>query len=265
MSEQGHIVRPVPRRAFEITPVSTDSSTPPTPSPENINAELLESKLNGDPPPNRTRSLLNLTSSTLFGIYSPTTTDNEPGDSATPWGTGAQTPSFRKSGEGQRPCDLAALEKSTNTEALHPRHISTFDLLSSLFIRTVLLFGFGVAYGTVITHLHESEQVAPVKVGGINIDSWLYIIFWGVSGVALGNLLPWIDRKVEDLIAAEGSTQIDEGPEDDTHKRDTRTKEPSISEPPASSLGPDWNPAVRGVGAFVGIAFAIVSSSGNTR
>lgn len=253
MSDQ--ILRPTPRRAFELTPVSTDSSTPPTPSsPENTNAELLDSKLNGGAPPSRTRSLLNLTSSTLFGIYSPTGEDFARDESATPWGTGAQTPNSRRSGEGIRPRDLASLEASTNTRALHHPHPSPTELIWSLAIQAIVLFGFGTAYGTVITHLHESEQVAPVKVGGINRDSWLYIVFWGFSGVLLGNLLPWIDTKAEHL-----GTSADS--ENSLQQAKSPRTERNASGPLESNLGPDWNPAVRGIGAFVGIAFAIVCSS----
>ncbi|KAH9825911.1 Insulin-induced protein (INSIG), partial [Teratosphaeria destructans] len=42
--------------------------------------------------PNRTKSLLNLTASTLFGIYQPTGYAADREEPSTPWGTGAQTP-----------------------------------------------------------------------------------------------------------------------------------------------------------------------------
>lgn len=106
-----------------------------------------------------------------------------------------------------------------------------------------LLFAFGVAYGIIITHLHDDQRLAPVQVEGISRNDWRYYIFWGIAGVGLGSLLPWIDfHWNENPDSAIESDELDE-------------KRPQVG----SALAADWNPVVRSVGAFVGIAFAIVS------
>ncbi|KAI7680658.1 hypothetical protein KC353_g22026, partial [Hortaea werneckii] len=92
--EDAPMLKPRPRgRVFDFSDTSTPNS-PPTPSSELSPTGLEPPKLSGDgsTTPSRTRSILNLTSSTLFGIYQPTgyATDRE--DPSTPWGTGAETP-----------------------------------------------------------------------------------------------------------------------------------------------------------------------------
>lgn len=122
------------------------------------------------------------------------------------------------------------LEKSTgrtNSQAHHPPQ-SQIVLLLRMILRIVILFGFGLAYGGLIAHLHDNRNVAPVRVEGLNRASWSYFLFWGLSGVGMGSLLPWIDG--------------------------ARPK------PPTGGTGGQWNEVVRSVGAFVGVAFAIVSS-----
>jgi hypothetical protein len=57
----------------------------------------------------------------------------------------------------------------------------------------------------------------------------LYLIFWGLAGIAMGNLLPWIDSCSD--------------------------KEKTMS----ALHAVEWSDVVRSIGAFVGIAFAIVS------
>lgn len=85
-------------------------------------------------------------------------------------------------------------------------------------------------------------------------------MFWGVAGVGLGSLLPWVDILWEDTLGTEdgfGRYQ--------TSKEGARLRGRSTDEdegPPSrigSGMGADWNPVVRSIGAFVGIAFAIVS------
>jgi hypothetical protein len=86
------------------------------------------------------------------------------------------------------------------------------------------LFAFGVAYGAIVTDLHNSKKFSPSTV---DIDRYnpRYLVQWGLAGVVLGSLLPWLDGK------------------------DTGN----------GSIGAkiDWDPAVRSIGAFVGIAYAI--------
>lgn len=76
-----------------------------------------------------------------------------------------------------------------------------------------------------MTHLHNSS----LSTVTLDIDKYSarYLVEWGLAGVALGSLLPWLDG--EDL-GDDGGSKM------------------------------DWHPAVRSIGAFVGIAYAIVSS-----
>jgi hypothetical protein len=109
-------------------------------------------------------------------------------------------------------------------------------------------------YGLLVRHLHDDRQLAPFQVEGIlkPRNDWKYLVFWGVSGVALGSLLPWIDGLWEENFE-NGSRERKEGsqsPEAETEELDS-----------SGLFGADWTPVVRSVGAFVGIAFAIVSSS----
>lgn len=99
--------------------------------------------------------------------------------------------------------------------------------LSLLMLRVVALFAFGVAYGVIVTHLHNSKQFSPATLDIDRSNPW-YLLQWGFAGVVLGSLLPWLDG--ED--ATEGASG-----------HPTKT---------------DWEPAVRSIGAFVGIAYAIV-------
>jgi len=88
-------------------------------------------------------------------------------------------------------------------------------------LRVASLFVFGVAYGVIITHLHEGG--AGLRV---DIDRWAtgYLVFWGLAGVGLGSVLPWLDGK----------------------------------DPDGGVVGrTEWIPAVRSIGAFVGIAYGI--------
>ena len=104
------------------------------------------------------------------------------------------------------------------------------------------LFLFGVVYGITISHLHDTKELAAVKVGGVNRESWLYIASWGFAGVVLGGLLPYVDLVCHDEI-------------EDGHTQSTDADKDS-----GTTLGEQWNEIIRSVGAFVGIAFAIVSS-----
>lgn len=111
-----------------------------------------------------------------------------------------------------------------------------------------------MAYGAIITHLHDDQRLAPVKVSHIGRYSWRYLILWGIAGVILGGLLPWMDLLWGD-------------PVEETQARQPETPKLSAIEgseagerPNSSSGSANWNQTVRGIGVFVGIAFAIVST-----
>ncbi|TVY62350.1 hypothetical protein LSUE1_G010176, partial [Lachnellula suecica] len=236
MSSSPKILRPIPRRTFD-----QNSAAPQPPSP------MLSSESPNDESVSRTHSILNLTSSTLLGIYSPTGYSNsEYGEPSTPWGTGAQTPL-------NGPASPAIRQKAQAPPPLAP---SRFYTIISLALRSILLFGMGMGYGALVRHLHDEQQLAPFQVEGIIKPSndWRYLVFWGVAGVALGNLLPWVDT----LLSSPSREAVESSYENG--KRASTPQE--IVEPDGELdsngiLGADWTPVVRSVGAFVGIAFAI--------
>jgi hypothetical protein len=134
-----------------------------------------------------------------------------------------------------------------------PHRPSTVSVVLALVLRGILLFGMGMGYGLLVRHLHDDRQLAPFQVEGIikPRNDIGYLLFWGIAGVALGSLLPWIDT----LFAV---------PELDTpvfEKSGARGSSPGNEEEGGSNagvFGADWTPVVRSVGAFVGIAYAIV-------
>lgn len=116
-------------------------------------------------------------------------------------------------------------------------------------MRGVLLFAFGIVYGVITVHLHENHWITPVKLENIRYyDSWQYLGFWGLAGVALGNVLPWLDVFVEDSVR------------DPVRERKTRRGSGSGSGNgnDDGERSPSWVAVARSVGAFVGIAFAMV-------
>ena len=259
MTDQLPMLRPLPRRPFELTPPSAEPSEPASPAPETTDPNYLDGKANSSAPPSRTRSILNLTSSTLFGIYSQTPYDPSRNEASTPWGTGAQTPSYRPSLDESRPSVGAGGERPQSKRLpsqLHPAHQ---NVVLALALRTILLFLSGVAYGVIITHLHDDQRLAPVKVG-IKRDSWAYLVYWGIAGVGLGSLLPWVDVLWEETLGTtEGIGRSRRMNESSMSSERSGQKGERPSSRIGSGMGADWNPVVRSIGAFVGIAFAIVS------
>jgi len=223
----------------------------------------------GSIPPSRTRSILNLTSSTLFGIY-----DGGRDELNTPWGTGALTPvgplSPKRGSEDKESPVLGPFQHTPSYREAHPHRPKPSEIVVPVTLRTLLLFAFGMAYGLVVTHLHDDHRLAPVKVGGIDRHSWHYLIFWGIAGVALGTLLPWVDVFWEEVMGknpAGGKQDISKEQEEKSDEIRDSEEEKQRSRP-RSSLDADWNSVVRSIGAFIGIAFAIVrypvSTSGIT-
>lgn len=249
------IHRPVPRRPFDITPASADSSRPSSPPLEPNSPELLGGGRN-DLSPTKTRSILNLTSSTLFGIYSGTSDGGNLESSApTPWGTGAQTPSHRKSLDGYTPEEPQIFwseggqPRPVNKQRTKRTGLRGYYL--PLALQTTLLFAFGAGYGSIVTHLHKTQQITPIPVPSVEHNANYYHLAWGLFGIVVGNGLPLVDEWLDD--ADEPAGQQRSG-----HKR---SNSGSSDHGRDDSLGPIWYSAVRSVGAFVGIAFAMVSAS----
>jgi hypothetical protein len=266
------LLRPKPRRPFDLS-----DSSPPTPETRNgsfgnpeialtipNDGSVISDGSNAFNNPNysRTRSILNLTSSTLMGIYSPTGYNGDRDEPATPWGTGAQTPRDRKMMDSS--CNPAEIAQAARLNPRRSRASEQYNAQKdvvgeflNLTLRTVSLFLLGMGYGLLVTHLHDDRQLAPIHVKGIIKPSyrWPYLVFWGVSGVALGSLLPWIDMMWEKTTDSSRKASITEAMKS--------VEEETI--PSSSSLSADWNPVVRSIGAFVGIAFAIVSHSATVR
>ncbi|KAH7062130.1 INSIG domain-containing protein [Macrophomina phaseolina] len=290
------ILRPLPRRPFELnlTPATSSSSansSQPSPNPNNardafsaqLDARLASSASTSAPcsatpggsqddaadDVKRSRSILNLTASTLFGIYQPTASSGgasggpDASEPATPWGTGAETPAYcgfgssselreweqlRLAGLGSRnaasPNGFAAASPSTSSAIKRRRSDASKgagtekggNRILGVLARVLALFGFGVVYGVMISHLHDNRHIAPVRVEGIDRGHWGYLVFWGLAGVAVGSALPWVDLFWE---------------------RESATAAGAKSKNGRRVKGQDWNDVVRSVGAFVGIAFAI--------
>lgn len=241
-SSSPQILRPIPRRPHEQTSSSNGPSSP----------HLNPADAAPSPPsetPSRAHSFLNLTSSTLLGIYSPTGYGERNDEPSTPWGTGSETPSTTAH-------FLSTMPPNQRRQSIAPPYMPqpkanpTADALR-LASRTVLLFVLGLGYGLLVRHLHNERQLAPFQVEGLikPRDHWTYLVFWGVAGVALGSLLPWVDGFFA-------------GEEDSAIEAETRDKR-KADDPIASGLFAECTPVVRSFGAFVGIAFAIVRSPYN--
>jgi hypothetical protein len=243
-------LRPRPRRPFELSTSGppSPSATPPTDSPSfpsQLSAAL--SSKDGNGTPSRTRSILNLTSSTLFGIYG-----EEP---STPWGAGAETPIEAKEVSLDIPDTVMAngpngMKRRRRSTALAQRHVplrakrGLKGYWLPLIGRVTALFGVGMLYGMLVSHLHDRQDIAPVKVEGIDRTAWPYYVFWGLAGVLLGEALPQLDA----MWNGDEDEDIEER-EEDARRRNTGSlrKQGMVA----------WNDVVRSVGAFVGIAFAI--------
>ncbi|KAM3509075.1 hypothetical protein MY10362_000784 [Beauveria mimosiformis] len=287
MSDDGPLlVRPVPRRPYTLR---RQSATPPEDEPLNCDASASASAFSsigtttsspglhnhlaaalaawsrgGDsgnplehasPAISRPASIMNLTSSTLYGIYSPTTgggahyRDDVVVDDS-PWGMGAQTP-IRRPGIDEPTFALmherAHLDrrrysyKGGDFPRASPPHMSSVQIA----VRTAVLFVLGLGYGALVTRLHDSNE-------GLNADGFVepgfnstYLGVWGVAGVVLGSLLPWFDGVWE---ARYGDAESEE---------DRTVGDGETSPTQAVDTGLDSALVMRAIGAFVGIVFAI--------
>lgn len=268
-----HIRRPVPRRPFfEIGVLSPDSPPPPDDPPFRSPHQLYtndgeqRSQAYLDPqafnPPmdssSRASSYRALTSSTLSGIYSqadvadgyPGTTGEavaavdaeDPYRGALPF-PGAVDPRMHKLMEERRYSMTGSRRRSSGPSTRPGNGFHQPASPQSLGLRTGVLFLLGMGYGALLTRLSTEQQWASFPVDGMlrpGYDS-RFLAAWGLCGVVLGSLLPWFDGKWE-----EAFEKKDEDYEDAVKDED--------------DMGTDWALVVRGIGAFAGIVFAIVSS-----
>lgn len=226
----------------------------------------------------RSRSILNLTASTLFGIYSETADTShreDPSSPTTPWGVGAITPRIPSNMDLRRPVGPISLSDREGLAELEARLLRSSNIAQAQrplekvvqrhppnrtvrpprvtpvqhTMRLMTLFLSGVAYGALAGHLHDRRLFSPIEPSSNSPAIWPFFI-WGLTGVALGSLLPWID------------TQFEDRPSEANKSSNTSSTSKS------SSLGgfpAQWNGVIRSVGAFVGIAYAIVSLLSNFR
>ncbi|KAL2205087.1 hypothetical protein CC79DRAFT_1323828 [Sarocladium strictum] len=255
MSDDGPpLLRPTPRRPFEInfsglTTPSDDGDSPiPATDPNLLTPNEMGSSTSLSRPP----SMMNLTSSTLFGIYSPTAGPagrRERDDLMdTPWGTGAQTPIRRPT------LDDATYELMKDRSHLPrrrssyrsvdsippPQKAATFTTIASFTFRGALLFSLGVGYGAMVSRFHRSAEGEDTLY-----DHAYFLAFWGVAGMVLGALLPWFDKFWEENFGCEDVDEAVAGSID------------VVSGSDESNAGTDWALVMRAIGAFVGIVFAI--------
>ncbi|KAM0802783.1 insulin-induced protein-domain-containing protein [Usnea florida] len=244
------LLHPRPRRPYDLTPTSTNSSpsSPTTPSRDSSRIDA-DSILEGETSNSRNRSILNLTSSTLFGIYTPSVSGFDI--------TRDQPSTPRHSIDDNKPPLVGAYERPQQQKSYsYQSHQSFLEYVLPLGLRAILLFSFGVAYGVIVSHLHDRQQMAPVQLEGVEQSSWRYLLAWGGVGVLLGGLLPWIDILWEEVSGVDKDVFALKN----ENSKPVSTREgqsPTPASRSGSGLGADWNPVVRSVGAFIGIAFAI--------
>ena len=252
-----NLLHPQPRRPYDLTPTSTNSSpsSPTTPSRDFSRIDA-DSVLEGETSNNRNRSILNLTSSTLFGIYTPSVSGFD--------STRDQPSTPRHSIDENKPPVIGTYERPQQQRShSYQSHQRFLEYVLPLGLRAILLFSFGVAYGVIVSHLHDRQQMAPVQLEGVEQSSWRYLLAWGGVGVLLGGLLPWIDVLWEEVSGMD--KEVFALKNQDSKPVNTREgQSPTPASRSGSGLGADWNPVVRSVGAFIGIAFAIVSHRSQT-
>lgn len=287
------IIRPVPRRPFSTNhpPAFVSApSPPPAHAEEEISPKTIRSppetpsyfctplsNSRGDTPSSfrTSNSTTNLTDSTLFGIY------------------GNDDSTFSSQRQSPDPADLALRDlPSAISNWSSRRDLSSFDLklkerekINSIISRrrtshngsrenapfsrkrgvwekawrVALLFFCGMCYGLMVFHLQSERPGVSSRYGAMHVQvrtesyGWKYVMFWGMAGVGLGSLLPWVDGIWEDVRSPDLLEPARDGDEGETAVLSGKP----ASAPSDAELGADWNPVVRSIGVFVGIAFAI--------
>ncbi|KAI0597640.1 insulin-induced protein-domain-containing protein [Biscogniauxia sp. FL1348] len=266
------LFRPVPRRPFgpnlrDLTPPDDDNFSPSHAPQSTLNLETLNSKLLDPKGSNafsesgslsRAQSVRNLTSSTLMGIYSPTTYGPDrfyaPGDEpSTPWGTGAETPAGALSAEDPHyELSKERTHPMRRRSSLHPISrpppLSNSASIFYLTLRALVLSGLGVLYGLLAAQVQDTHRAAfhMETISQATQLDWRYMTFWGMSGIVLGSLLPWIDGVCEGIFGQD--VAVEESASEHSMGADAAGKE---------SPSTDWALTIRGIGTFIGIAFAI--------
>ncbi|KAF2854620.1 hypothetical protein T440DRAFT_496015 [Plenodomus tracheiphilus IPT5] len=282
-----HIYRPIPRRTFDAaarndsadspthaytqaTPPGTHETSRSSDFLAQLNARLLrtydarnvdtDEQDGEEQPPPRNKSLLNMTSSTLFGIYDEDVGEGTTGDRSmieTPWGTGAETPAHTAMGlQGAPAWEIGlgspdgglSIKSRARSSVAHrvdarekhpPKPVRQGPWKYAVITgKLAALYLFGAIYGLIVSQLHETRQLAAVHVEGVDRRSRLYLPSWGLFGLVLGSLLPYVDL-VWDSRRSDNEQQ---GKEAEKHE---------------SPISEQINDVVRSVAAFVGIAFAI--------
>lgn len=251
-----HIHRPIPRRPFDLglasltLPDEDQDSPPSSPRPYSLEDEqagqnYLDPNAFNRPidSSSRAESYRFLTSSTLSGIYSPNISGYEEAD----------TPAMGTPMRGKLDDSVYKLVKDRSS-MLSRRRSSTVSGKSgqgfqpasttALILRTGLLFVLGMGYGALLLRLSTEQKWTSFPVEGIIKPGHdgKYLAAWGLCGVFLGSLLPWFDGKWEETFEKGQDDRLENDIEDDE-----------------DAPGTDWALVVRGIGAFAGIVFAIVS------
>ncbi|KAI9739543.1 MAG: hypothetical protein M1834_006259 [Cirrosporium novae-zelandiae] len=248
--DQLPLIHPIPRRPYQTSP-KLDSSTPVIDTTEPDVRSFDEST--------RTKSILNLTSSTLSGIYSPTAFDPQSVEASTPWGTGSQTPIEQHSVDEIRRRLSSGKTERPRLKRPQSQRRNIRKHLVPLLLRSIVLSALGVVYGVIITHLQDERNIVPVKVGGINRNSWPYLVLWGSAGVGLGHLLPMIDILWAGMLGADEKKPPIKRTRFETTQVGSSSgiEEEEEQNWPFGDTGAEWGRAVRGIGVFVGVSFAI--------
>lgn len=229
--QHAHILRPKPQRYWQITPAGTEPATPRSSSTDLASSGAPTSPTDDTaepPPPTRTRSILNLTSSTLFGIYqSPSEHTPDTSQPPTPgWATGALTPaspptprdSFDDSnrlafapttgaslqqalalarspskGSNSGGRESATKEGSGKSVGGRSRGKSQTLPITIQLRNAVVLLGLGLMHGQLLAYLHTTFQFLPIRTQILQHHHTAYLVFWSVLALIAGLAQPRLD------------------------------------------------------------------------